>query len=268
MIHRLFSLDGRTAAITGAAGILGRVFAEALVEAGARVALIDLEAPADLAKQLSKDGGPAVQAYACDLRKPETFTQLVDSIEHDLGSIDVLLSNAATKGDKLSAFFAPDSAFDPALWREVMAVNLDAMFFLCRIVGSRMATRGSGSLILTSSIYGAVAPDQRIYEGSSYQGHQVSSPAVYSASKAGVIGLSRHLAALWGASGVRVNCLVPGGVQSGQNDVFNAKYSARVPMGRMAAPQDLVGAVIFLSSGASSYVTGQVLAVDGGLTAW
>ena len=268
MIHRLFSLDGCTAVVTGAAGILGRVFAEALVEAGARVALVDLEAPADLARQLSKDGGPSIQAYACDLRKPETFTQLVDSIEHDLGPIDVLLSNAATKGDKLSAFFAPDAEFEPGLWREIMSVNLDAMFFLCRIVGSRMATRGGGSLILTSSIYGVIAPDQRIYEGSSYLGHQVSSPAVYSASKAGVIGLSRHLAALWGASGVRVNCLVPGGVQSGQNDVLNSKYSARVPMGRMATPQDLVGAVIFLSSSASSYVTGQVLAVDGGLTAW
>ena len=268
MIDRLFSLEGRTAVVTGAAGILGRVFAGALVEAGARVALVDIEAPTDLAGQLSKAGGPAARAFACDLRKPETFVELIDRIEGDLGPVDVLLSNAATKGDSLAAFFAPDSEFDPGLWREVMTVNLDAMFFLCRILGGRMASRGGGSMILTSSIYGVVAPDQRIYEGSLYQGHQVGSPAVYSASKAGVIGLARHLAALWGAAGVRVNCLVPGGVQSGQNDVFNAKYSARVPMGRMATAQDLVGAVIFLASGASSYVTGQVLAVDGGLTAW
>lgn len=268
MIRELFSLEGKTALVTGAAGILGHTFAEALAGAGARVALVDIEAPAKLAADLCTRFSQPSVAYSCDLRKPETFARLVAAVEQDLGPIDILHNNAATKGPDLAEFFRADEDFDVALWREIMTVNLDAMFFLSRLVAPGMVKRGGGSIVLTGSIYGIVAPDQRIYEGSSYQGHQISSPAVYSASKAGVIGLMRHMASKWGAGGVRVNCLVPGGVQSGQNDVFNAKYSARVPLGRMAKAQDLVGALIFLTSDASAYVTGQVLAVDGGLTAW
>ena len=240
----------------------------AFAEAGAQVALVDMAAPTELATRLNDRFKRPVRAYGCDLRQPSGFGELIDAIERDLGPIDVLHNNAATKGSNLAAFFKSDEEFDIALWREIMSVNLDAMFFLSRIVGPRMAKRGGGSIILTGSIYGIVAPDQRIYEGSSYEGFQISSPAIYSVSKAGVIGLTRHLASKWGSGGVRVNCLVPGGVQSGQNDLFNKKYSARVPLGRMATAQDLVGALIYLASDASSYMTGQVLAVDGGLTAW
>jgi len=268
MNDRLFSLEGRTALLTGAAGLLGGVFAQALAEAGAQVALVDLAAPTDLASRLSDETGSKLRAYACDLRDASLFENLVDQIERDLGPVDILHNNAATKGADLAKFFVPDEDFDVALWREIMSVNLDAMFFLARVVGPRMAARGGGSIIQTGSIYGLIAPDQRIYEGSSYHGLQISSPAIYSASKAGVVGLTRHLASLWGAKGVRVNCLVPGGVRAAQNDVFETSYSRRVPLGRMATPEDLVGALIFLASNASAYVTGQVLAVDGGLTAW
>ncbi len=254
--------------MTGAAGLLGSTFAEALADAGARVALVDISAPSSLATQLTARFKQPVRAYACDLRRPENFVTLVDAVECDLGPIDILHNNASTKGPDLAAFYESDENFDIALWREIMSVNLDAMFFLSRLVGPRMTKRGGGSIIFTGSIYGIIAPDQRIYNGSSYEGLQISSPAIYSASKAGVIGLTRHLASKWGSGGVRVNCLVPGGVRAGQNDVFNAKYSARVPLGRMATPQDLVGALIYLASDASAYVTGQVLAVDGGLTAW
>jgi NAD(P)-dependent dehydrogenase (short-subunit alcohol dehydrogenase family) len=265
---RLFSLRGKTALLTGAAGLLGGTFARALAEAGAQVALIDVAAPVELAVSVAGETSREVKAYACDLRDPSLFGAMINRIEDDLGPIDILHNNAATKGDSLAAFFAADEDFDPVLWREIMSVNLDAMFFLARTVGPRMASRGRGSIIQTSSIYGLVAPDQRIYEGSLYQGLQISSPAIYSASKAGVIGLTRHLASLWGPSGVRVNCLVPGGIRSGQNSVFEANYSRRVPLGRMATPDDLVGALIFLASDASAYITGQVIAVDGGLTAW
>jgi NAD(P)-dependent dehydrogenase (short-subunit alcohol dehydrogenase family) len=268
MTERLFSLAGKTVLLTGAAGILGNCFAEGLAQAGANIALVDIEACEARAQRLAASAGSNVRSYACDLRAPDQFEALVDRIENDIGPVDVLHNNAATKGPDLKAFFAPDDLFDPALWREIMSVNLDAMFFLARIVGPRMAGRGGGSIIQTGSIYGLVAPDQRIYDGSEYQGLQISSPAVYSAAKAGVVGLTRHLASLWGSRGVRVNCLVPGGVDSGQNDTFRDNYSRRVPMGRMARPQDLIGPLIFLASDASSYVTGQVLAVDGGLTAW
>ena len=125
-----------------------------------------------------------------------------------------------------------------------------------------------GSIIQMSSIYGLLAPDQRIYEGSLYDGRQINSPGVYAASKAGIIGLTKYLSTYWAEKGIRVNAIAPGGAESGQNDEFIRRYSSRIPMGRMAQPHEIVGAVLYLASNASSYVTGQVLAVDGGLTAW
>jgi NAD(P)-dependent dehydrogenase (short-subunit alcohol dehydrogenase family) len=125
-----------------------------------------------------------------------------------------------------------------------------------------------GSIVQTASIYGVVAPDQRIYEGSSYLGGAINTPAVYSASKAAVVGLTKYLASYWGAHGIRVNTLTPGGVESGQNDVFSRKYSARVPLGRMAQANEMQSALLFLASDASSYMTGQNLVIDGGLTCW
>jgi NAD(P)-dependent dehydrogenase (short-subunit alcohol dehydrogenase family) len=125
-----------------------------------------------------------------------------------------------------------------------------------------------GSIIQTGSIYGARAADPRIYQGSSYLGRPINTPAVYAASKAGVAGLSRHLAAYWAGAGIRVNTLVPGGVASGQNEEFQRRYADRVPLGRMARAEEMVGALVFLASDASSYVTGQEIVVDGGLSAW
>jgi NAD(P)-dependent dehydrogenase (short-subunit alcohol dehydrogenase family) len=132
-----------------------------------------------------------------------------------------------------------------------------------------MQKQGSGgSIIQTASIYGIVSSDKRIYEGSFYLGRQISNPAVYSTSKAAVVGLTRYLAANWGDQGIRVNALVPAGVESGQNDTFKSRYSARVPLGRMAKASEMVGALVYLASDASSYVTGHCLVVDGGLSAW
>lgn len=149
-----------------------------------------------------------------------------------------------------------------------MSVNLDGYFFMAQAVGPRMAVRKRGSIIQTCSIYGVVGPDQRIYEGSEYLGMPINTPAVYSASKAGVVGLTRYLATYWGKDSVRVNALTPGGVASGQNDEFNRKYAARVPLGKMADPDDMANALLYLASDASKYVTGHNLIVDGGLTAW
>src|SRR5690606_27565640 len=133
----------------------------------------------------------------------------------------------------------------------------------------QMVSQGrGGSIIQTSSIYGLLASDKRIYEGSRYLGRQISNPPVYSASKAAVRGLTRYLAAYWADQGIRVNTLVPGGVESGQNDAFKWRYSERVPLGRMARAEEMVGALVYLASDASSYVTGQEIVVDGGLSAW
>jgi NAD(P)-dependent dehydrogenase (short-subunit alcohol dehydrogenase family) len=266
----LFSLAGKVAVVTGACGILGRHFCAALAGQGATVAAVDLDTMAvgELAARLSAQFGTLALGLTCDVADGPQVSAMTERTVEQFGRIDVLLNNAATKTSDIRAFMQPAEAMSLRTWRETMAVNLDGVFLVAQAVGNRMRAQRSGSIIQTASIYGVVGPDLRIYEGSYYLGGAITNPASYSASKAGVIGLTRHLATAWAADGVRVNALVPGGVESGQNETFKARYSARVPLGRMARPGELVGAVIWLASDAASYVTGQVVAVDGGLTAW
>ena len=147
-----------------------------------------------------------------------------------------------------------------------MSVNIDGMFLVAQAIGKQMIKQGKGgSIIQTASIYGVMAPENSIYEGSFYLDRQINTPAVYTTSKAAVIGLTKHLASYWAEKGIRVNTLTPGGIESGQNDEFKRRYSARVPMGRMANAPEMVGALLYLASDASSYVTGQNIIVDGGL---
>jgi NAD(P)-dependent dehydrogenase (short-subunit alcohol dehydrogenase family) len=268
--RELFSLKDRVAVVTGGAGILGREFCRGLAEHGARVAVLDLmgKAALELAERLRADTGAEVIGLACDVSAPDSVRAAVDQVTGEFGRIDVLLNNAASKSD-LSRFFAPFEQYGLEEWRQINAVNVDGMMLMAQAVGADMVRRGvRGSIIQTSSVYGIMAPDQRIYEGSEYLGRPINSPAVYSASKAAVVGLTRYLATYWAEKGIRANCLVPGGVESGQNDEFKRRYSARVPLGRMAQAREMVGAVVYLASEASSYVTGQTLAVDGGLSAW
>jgi NAD(P)-dependent dehydrogenase (short-subunit alcohol dehydrogenase family) len=266
----MFDLSGRVAVVTGGAGILGRWFCAALADHGAQVAVVDRDADAcaRFAAELSQVFKIPARGYGVDLADPAAIAPLADRIEAEMGPAHILHNNAATKGRSLDAFFETTEAFDPEVWREIMAVNLDGAFFVAREFGGRMARRGAGSIIQTASIYGIMGPDQRIYEGSEYMGRAINTPAVYSASKAGIVGLTKYLATLWGPQGVRVNTLTPGGVSSGQNAVFDARYSARVPLGRMAQADDIGGALVFLASDAARYVTGQNIIVDGGLSAW
>jgi NAD(P)-dependent dehydrogenase (short-subunit alcohol dehydrogenase family) len=251
-----FDLSNRIVVICGGAGILGREMTAALVARGARVAVVDrtgAEPPAD------------ASFHACDITVRADLTDTMAEIANDLGDIDVLVNNAAAKS---ANFFAPFEEFPEDDWDAVMAVNVKGAVNACQIVGPWMAGRGRGSIVNTLSIYGIVAPDQRIYDGSLYEGRAINTPAVYSASKAALWGLTKYLASYWGAQGVRVNAITPGGTFSGQNDTFVSRYSARVPLGRMARPQEMGGALVYLASDASSYVTGQNIVVDGGLTAW
>ena len=266
----LFDLTGKTAVVTGGAGILGCRFCAGLADFGAAVAVVDLdgEAASALADEIAAQYGVQTAGIACDITEPDSVTAMVAQVEDQLGPIDVLHNNAAGKTRDPAAFFAAVEEFTLATWREVMAVNLDGMFLVAQAVGRGMATRGRGSIIQTASIYGAMAPDQRIYEGSEYMGRPINTPPVYSASKAGVIGLTKYLASYWASHGVRVNTLTPGGVESGQNETFKHRYSQRVPMQRMGRPDEMVGTLVFLASDASSYVTGQNIIVDGGLSAW
>ena len=266
----LFSLANKVVVVTGGAGLLGQVFCQALVDVGAHVAIVDLnlESAETVAKRINKSEAQKVVAVGSDITSPESVTQMVANVVKQLGRIDVLVNNAASKGSSLDAFFESFEDYSLKTWREVMSVNIDGLFLVAQAVGKQMKKQGGGSIIQTSSIYGVVAPDQRIYEGSEYNGRAINTPAVYSASKAAVNGLTSYLSTYWASSKIRVNSLTPGGIASGQNSEFNKKYSNRVPLGRMGEATELVGALIYLASDASSYVTGQNLIVDGGLSAW
>jgi NAD(P)-dependent dehydrogenase (short-subunit alcohol dehydrogenase family) len=267
----LFDLTGKTAIVTGAVGILGSHFCRGLAEFGAQVAVVDLDSErcSTFAAELEREYGMPAVGVACDVSSPESVANMVDGVVKRFGSIDILHNNAASKSADLDAFFASTEQYSLHEWRRIMSVNIDGMFLVAQAVGRQMQKQGTGgSIIQTASIYGLVSSDKRIYEGSFYLGRQISNPAVYSTSKAAVVGLTRYLAANWGDQGIRVNALVPAGVESGQNDTFKGRYSARVPMNRMAQPDEMVGALVYLASDASSYVTGHCLVVDGGLSAW
>lgn len=269
--RQLFDLSGKTAVVTGGTGILGRHFCRALAEFGANVAVVDLDqaSATALAQELASDYGVGAVGVACDVASAPAVATMVHEVVRQLGPIHVLHNNAASKSEDLDRFFAPFEEYALEEWRRIMAVNVDGMFLVAQAVGAQMKRQESGgSIIQTASIYGIRASDKRIYEGSYYLERQISNPVVYSTSKAAVLGLTRQLAADWAEFGVRVNSLVPGGVASGQNDEFKRRYANRVPLARMAEPHEMIGAVIFLASDASSYVTGQEIVVDGGLSAW
>ena len=267
----LFDLSGKVAVVTGGAGILGGHFCAGLAESGAKVAVVDLEKDkaTELAQALYAQYKVDVIGIGCDVSDIVSVKDMISNVVNAFGEINILHNNAAAKSDDLDAFFAPFEDYSLAQWRKIMAVNLDGMFLVAQAVGKQMIAQGKGgSIIQTASIYGIMAPDHRIYKGSFYLDRQINTPAVYSASKAGVIGLTKYLATYWAEKGIRVNTLTPGGTESGQNYEFKNHYSARIPMNRMANAHEMVGALLYLASDASSYVTGQNIIVDGGLNAW
>lgn len=264
-----FRLDGKVVVVTGGTGILGSLYCRSLAEAGARVVIADLvpEKCQALADEINQDSDQVAWAMPVDLSSEASVAKWAAGILETYGQVDVLLNNAATKSPH---FFAPLERFPLEDWNQVMAINVTGMFLTIKYLGPAMAARGSGSIINVSSIYGVVGPDQRIYEGSWYEemGGAINTPLIYSVTKGAVVSLTRYMATYWGPQGVRTNTLTPGGVSSGQNSTFAEKYRARVPLGRMAEADDMVGALLFLASDASSYVNGQNLVVDGGWTAW
>jgi NAD(P)-dependent dehydrogenase (short-subunit alcohol dehydrogenase family) len=269
--RNLFELKAKTAVVTGAMGILGQRFCRGLAEFGAQVVAVDLEQDrcAAFATDLERDYGVPALGIACDVSDAVSVADMVGQVVEHFGAIHILHNNAASKSADLDAFFATTEEYSLNEWRRIMSVNVDGMFLVAQAVGGQMQKQGTGgSIIQTASIYGLLSSDKRIYEGSFYLGRQISNPAVYSTSKAAVVGLTRYLAGNWGDARIRVNALVPGGVESGQNDTFKTRYSARIPLARMAQADEMVGALVYLASDASSYVTGHCLVVDGGLSAW
>lgn len=258
-----FRLDGKVVVLTGAAGVVGTQAVLAYVEAGARVCAIDRNI-ALLTQKLGPEHASLMHCPA-DVCSRDTLLMARKKLEAKWGPADALVNNAVTRSRN---FFEPFETLDVEEWNEVMAVNLTGAMLAAQVFGSPMAERGRGSVVNVLSIYGMVGPDQRIYDGSMHLGQQVNSPAVYAASKAGLWGLTRYLATYWGRQGVRVNAVSVGAISSGQSDEFSQNYSRQVPLGRMAEAGDVAGAMRYLVSDASKYVTGHNLVVDGGRTAW
>jgi NAD(P)-dependent dehydrogenase (short-subunit alcohol dehydrogenase family) len=269
--RRQFELAGRNAVITGAAGILGHRFCAGLAEFGANIAVVDLDRAAAeaLAADLSEKFAVRAIGIGCDITDPAAVKAMTARTVDEFGEIHVLHNNVGGKTPDLGSYFARFEDYSLDEWRRVMAVNIDGVFLVDQAIGGQMVKQKTGgSIVHTASIYGVLAPDQRIYEGARYVGHDINTPAVYSASKAAVVGLTKYLATYWATAGIRVNCITPGGVESGQNDTFKSKYGARVPLGRMGYGEEMVAALVWLASDASSYVTGQNIMIDGGLSVW
>ena len=264
-----FDLEGAVAVVTGAGGKLGPVWVGALLEAGARVAALDLpDAASAQLDGLERDAGGRLCRVDCDITSRRSIETAAETVAARLGEPRVLVNNAGvdqppdSPGGRHRLDDLPIQDF-----RRMVEVNLLGTFQVIQVVGARMAAAGGGSIINIGSLYASVSPDPHFYDHLAGAVPFVKSPA-YGASKAGVVSLSKFFATHWAGQGIRVNTLSPGGVLAGQDEHFKAKYGARVPLRRMAAADDLKGPLVFLASAASSYVTGHELRVDGGFTAW
>ncbi len=264
-----FDLSGRHALVTGAAGLLGREFAAALASRGASVHLLDRnrELVHAVADAIAVDAPVAPRAVPLDITSEEEVRWAIAGIDQ----VDVVVNSAAL-----------DPKFDPGTtaqghirsypldrWQASLDVNLTGAFLMTRECCRAMEAQGGvpeGVIVNISSTYGLVGPDQRIYGTGDDQ--EFFKPVDYSVTKAGILGLTRSVAAMYRGTNLRVNALTPGGTFNGQADEFVQNYSSRTILGRMALPEDYRGAIIFLCSDASAYMTGANLVVDGGWTAW
>lgn len=267
MSSQRFDLSGKVIVVTGGNGLLGSAYCQALAEHGAGVVVADLPqaAPQRAAEDLAARTGVATLGVECNVASEAEVVALFRRALERFGRVDGVLNNAAATGEHLmrqGAVFSPFEDYPLAVWEEVLRVNLTGVFLVAREGGKAMLAGGGGSMVNVSSTYGVVGPDHRIYEGMKF----ASFPG-YSATKAGVHGLTRWLATYWGDKGIRVNTLVPGGVENKHDPEFVRRYAERTPLRRMARREDMVGMVVYLMSDASAYATGQQYFVDGGWTA-
>jgi NAD(P)-dependent dehydrogenase (short-subunit alcohol dehydrogenase family) len=273
-LPELFRLDGRVALVTGGVGLLGRRYCETLLAAGGRVVVGDQEG--DRARQLAAALDPrSVLGLEMDVANDASVNGVVDAAVARFGSLDILVNNAAltVRGGSerlLRDYFAPFEVYSRDVWQRALDVNLTGMVLCAQAAGRQMVRQGRGVLVNISSTYGVVAPDQRLYEGvkSPYADAGFNTPVSYAVTKTAVLGLTRYLATYWGRQNIRVNALTPHGVYDNHDETFVRNFAYRSPLGRMARNDEYRGALLFLVSDASSYMTGANLIVDGGWTAW
>ena len=274
----MFDLTNKIVLIVGGRGYLGRDFCQALRSQNASVISADLPLESQAAsKSAFNDEFSDIDQVDVDVTDKDSVSKMVTLIIEKYGRIDTLIFSVTSKPHD---FYAPFTECSLEGWQSVIHTELDGLFLVAQEVGRSMEKREQGNIILISSIYGVVGNDQRLYEDSNLaelyadeeeekERSQIFSHSVYPVVKGGVISLTRYLAAYWGNKNIRVNCISPGGVyHEGENETFIKKYSAKVPLGRKAEVREISGAVVYLASDESSYVTGQNIIVDGGYTAW
>src|SRR3989338_2295143 len=264
-VKGLMDLTGRKAIVTGGAGHIGMAISGALVELGAKVAIMDREEIACLGsvKALSKTGLGEVISLPCDVSDEALLRSALKKGVGLLGGLDILVHCAAFVGTtEMAGWAVPFEEQTVRAWDAAMRVNLTSAFIMVQETREALRASGHGSVIFFGSIYGIAGPDMRLYEGT-----DMANPGGYAASKGGLLQLMRYFATLL-APRVRVNSISPGGVWRNQPEAFHQRYISRTPLGRMATEEDLKGAVAYLASDLSAYVTGHNLVVDGGWTAW
>ena len=270
-VHDLFDLTGRVAIVTGGAGLLGYHHGAILAAAGAHVILLDLAVanPEMRAAQLTIEFGPACLGLAADITSEASLNAARDAILAKFGRIDILINNAANnpkvEDTKPGQQWSRLENFPLEVWNADIAVGLTGAFLCARIFGAEMVKRRSGVIVNVASDLAVIAPDQRLYAQPGLpEDQQPVKPVTYSVVKTALIGLTRYLATYWTAANIRVNAISPGGVANHQPDEFTARLHQLIPMGRMANKDEYQGAILFLCSDASSYMTGHNLIIDGG----
>ena len=272
-----FDLTGKTALITGAAGLLGREHAAALLESGAAVILTDINESALAVAQAALIGeaqANRIQTAVLDVSSPQAVAALAERLAGAGTRVDILVNNAAidpkVKADAGIVETSRLENFPIEQWNLQIAVGLTGAFLCSQAFGAAMAADGKGGVILNiASDLSIFSPDQRLYRKPGLPEHlQPVKPVTYSVIKAGLIGLTRYLATYWPEQGVRANAISPGGVYNGQSEEFVTRLSSLIPLGRMAASDEYRAAIQFLCSDASSYMNGQNIVIDGGRSVW
>lgn len=265
---QLFDVSGEIVLITGVSGQLGGEYAKTFLQRGARVAGLDLR-PSALAQSLLAEYPEQFLFAEADVTRKVSLQQSLQQIEARFGTPTVLVNNAAIDSPPSAPpeENGPFEDYPESSWDKIMDVNLKGVYLCCQVFGAAMAKAGRGSIINVASIYGVVSPDQNLYEYRRQRGETFYKPMAYAVSKSGILNMTRYLAVYWAKQNVRVNTLTIAGVFNNQEQAFLDAYCGRIPVGRMADVADYDGAVLFLASPASRYMTGSNLVIDGGWTA-
>ena len=271
--ENLFDIRGRVFLLTGGAGLLGARITPFLASCGAHVVVADLDENKARAVVDSITSSTRCIAVQTDITNSEAVKNLVETAQREFGRIDGLINNAAID-PKFDQNAQPDNyghgafeTFPLDEWNKSLSVDLTGSFLCAQAVAPVFHAQNRGVIVNVSSMYGVVAPDQKLYERDTSSTRSYK-PVTYSVTKSAILGFTRYLAAYWGDKNIRVNALTPGGIFNDHDDEFTTRYKTRVPLGRMANRDEMLGALLFLLSDASSYMTGANLVVDGGWTAW